>query len=335
MAPLTFADTHNTIAFLTKSDASEGFNQIVDFLNAHTIQYALMVNLPIYILCIKQFWASVSVKKTNDVVKLQALIDRKKVVITKDTIRKVLQLDGADGVECLPNEEIFTELARIGYEKPPPKLTFYKAFFSTLWKFLIHTIGGLVRVFSGVETPLFDIMLVQPQADAENEDDSEVPTTLTPISPTHATTPTSPIHEPSPPLQEPISSPPIAQPAPPLSLPQEQPTHTSKSSMTLLNTLMETCASLTQKVAHLEQDKGRIEEDVTAVKEISSIEPEPTIFYDEEVTMTMAQTLIKIKAEKERILDKKMAKRLQDEEIEQAASREKQEKEDLERAKVL
>nr|GEW04242.1 hypothetical protein [Tanacetum cinerariifolium] len=30
---------------------------------------------------------------------------------------------------CLPNEEIFTELERMGYEKPSTKLTFYKAFF--------------------------------------------------------------------------------------------------------------------------------------------------------------------------------------------------------------
>nr|GEV99136.1 putative ribonuclease H-like domain-containing protein [Tanacetum cinerariifolium] len=45
-----------------------------------------------------------------------------------------------EGVDCLPNEEIFTELARMGYEKPSTKLTFYKAFFSSQWKFLIHTI---------------------------------------------------------------------------------------------------------------------------------------------------------------------------------------------------
>nr|GEU31205.1 hypothetical protein [Tanacetum cinerariifolium] len=42
--------------------------------------------------------------------------------------------------DCLPNEEIFAELARMGYEKPSTKLTFYKAFFSSQWKFLIHTI---------------------------------------------------------------------------------------------------------------------------------------------------------------------------------------------------
>nr|GEV26036.1 hypothetical protein [Tanacetum cinerariifolium] len=79
--------------------------------------------------------------------------------------------------------------------------------------------------------------------------------------------------------------------------------------------------------------QGRIEEDVTAVKEVNSAEP--TVFDDKEVTMTMAQTLIKIKAEKARILDEKMAKRLQDEEIKQVAAREKQKRKDLKRAKVL
>nr|GFB20672.1 hypothetical protein [Tanacetum cinerariifolium] len=95
MANLTFADTYNMVVYLSKSDASIGFDQIMDFLNGHVIQYALMVNPTIYVLCIKQFWVTISIKKASDVIKLQALIDRKK-------------------------EEIFTELARMGYEKPPP-----------------------------------------------------------------------------------------------------------------------------------------------------------------------------------------------------------------------
>nr|GEX64104.1 hypothetical protein [Tanacetum cinerariifolium] len=130
MAPLTFADTHNMITFLTKLDTSEGFDQIVDFLNAYMIQYALMVNPTIYVSCINQFWTSVSIKKSNDVVSLQALIARKKVIIAEDTIRQALHLDDAGGVDCLSNEEIFVELVRMGYEKPSTKLTFYKAFFS-------------------------------------------------------------------------------------------------------------------------------------------------------------------------------------------------------------
>nr|GEW26910.1 hypothetical protein [Tanacetum cinerariifolium] len=119
------------IAYLTKFDASEGFNQIMDFLNGSSIKYALPLNPNIYVSFIKQFWTFVAVKKVNDVTRLQALVYKKKVVITKASLRDILRLDDAEGVECLPNEEIFAELARMGYEKPSIKLTFYKAFISS------------------------------------------------------------------------------------------------------------------------------------------------------------------------------------------------------------
>nr|GEX87428.1 hypothetical protein [Tanacetum cinerariifolium] len=137
---LTFADTHNMVAYLNKSDVSKGFTQVIDFLNGIYIKYALTVNPTIYVSCIKQLWNTVVVKQSNDITRLQALVDRKKVVITEAVIRDVLCFDDADGVDCLSNEEIFVELARMGYEKPSTKLTFYKAFFSSQWKFLIHTI---------------------------------------------------------------------------------------------------------------------------------------------------------------------------------------------------
>nr|GFA56502.1 xylulose kinase-1 [Tanacetum cinerariifolium] len=137
---LTFADTHNMVAYLNKSDASEGFTQVIDFLNGIYIKYDLTINPTIYVSCIKQFWNTVVVKQSNDVTRLQALVDRKKVMITEAVIRDVLHLDDADGVDCLPNEEIFAELASMDYEKPSTKLTFYKAFFSSQWKFLIHPI---------------------------------------------------------------------------------------------------------------------------------------------------------------------------------------------------
>nr|GEX45552.1 xylulose kinase-1 [Tanacetum cinerariifolium] len=152
---LTFADTHNMVAYLNKFDASDGFNQIIDFLNGSYIAYALTVNPTIYVSCIKQFWNTVAVKQSNDVTRLQALVDKKKVVVTEATIRDALHLDDAEGVDFLPNEEIFTTLDRMGYEKPSTKLTFYKAFFSR------------------VETPLFEGMLVarepKNQGDAEEQ----------------------------------------------------------------------------------------------------------------------------------------------------------------------
>nr|GEW17423.1 hypothetical protein [Tanacetum cinerariifolium] len=137
---LMFADTHNMVAYLNKSDAGEGFNQVIDFLNSSYIKYALTINPHIYVLCIKQFWNTVVVKQSNDVTRLQALVDKQKVVIAEATIRDTLRLDDPEGVDYLPNEEIFAELARMGYEKPSTKLIFYKAFFSSQWKFRIHTI---------------------------------------------------------------------------------------------------------------------------------------------------------------------------------------------------
>ncbi|GJW34967.1 hypothetical protein Tco_0057887 [Tanacetum coccineum] len=70
MANLKFADTHNMVAFLSKPKESDGFEQIVDFLNAHPIKYALTVNPTIYISCIEQFWSTVKAKTINGEVQL-------------------------------------------------------------------------------------------------------------------------------------------------------------------------------------------------------------------------------------------------------------------------
>ncbi|GJY27482.1 putative ribonuclease H-like domain-containing protein [Tanacetum coccineum] len=71
---------------------------------------------------------------------LQALVDGKKIIGTEAFVRRDLQLNDEEGTDCLPNATIFEELTRMGYEKLSQKLTFYKAFFSPQWKFLIHTI---------------------------------------------------------------------------------------------------------------------------------------------------------------------------------------------------
>nr|GFC72466.1 ribonuclease H-like domain-containing protein [Tanacetum cinerariifolium] len=72
------------------------------------------------------------VKRSGDVTRLQALVDKKRIVITKEVVCEILQLNDAEGIICLPNDEIFAGLARMGYEKPSTKLTFYKAFYLQL-----------------------------------------------------------------------------------------------------------------------------------------------------------------------------------------------------------
>ncbi|GJV76269.1 putative ribonuclease H-like domain-containing protein [Tanacetum coccineum] len=122
------------------AEESDGFAEIIDFLKASSIHYALIVNPIIYTSYIEQFWATAKVQTVNGVCQLQALVDKKRVIITESSIRSDLHLDDAEGTDCLPTATIFEELARMGYEKPSQKLTFYKAFFSPQWKYFIHTI---------------------------------------------------------------------------------------------------------------------------------------------------------------------------------------------------
>nr|GEW45796.1 putative ribonuclease H-like domain-containing protein [Tanacetum cinerariifolium] len=75
----------------------------------------------------------------NDVTRLQALVDKKKVVVREAAITKVLRLDDAEGVDCLPNDEIF--------------------------------IG---KGFSRVETPLLEEMLIGQEIEEEGDADEHV-----------------------------------------------------------------------------------------------------------------------------------------------------------------
>nr|GEY69107.1 hypothetical protein [Tanacetum cinerariifolium] len=130
------------------------------------------------------------VPTVNDVTRLQALVDKKKVVITKAMIRDALRLDDAEGVECFSNEEIFTELARMGYEKPSKQAYFLQGVFlkpvevfdpyhnamKQVGDLSTHTtkytspaltpkvFANMRRVgkgFFGVETPLFEGIIVE------------------------------------------------------------------------------------------------------------------------------------------------------------------------------
>ncbi|GJW84151.1 putative ribonuclease H-like domain-containing protein [Tanacetum coccineum] len=98
-------------------EESDGFEQIVDFLNAHSIRRALTINPTIYISCIEQFWSTVKAKTINGEVQLHALVDDKKIIVTEASVRRDLQLEDEEGIDCSPNSTIFEQLTLMGYEK--------------------------------------------------------------------------------------------------------------------------------------------------------------------------------------------------------------------------
>nr|GEW77775.1 hypothetical protein [Tanacetum cinerariifolium] len=241
-------------------------NEMLDY---GYIAYALTVNPTIYVSYIKQFWNTVAVKQSNDVTRLQALVDKKKVVVTKAAIRDALHLDDAEGVNCLPNEEIFTALACMGYEKPSTKTTFYKAFFSSQWKFLIHTIlqsmsakrtswnefsskmASVVICLSTEEQGNDDNAAEEPVTVVDDVEDQSIqsPTPLTP-----------PPHQPQyiPPTSQ-AQSPPPQQQSP---TPDQQ--QGADFPMSLLQEALDACAALARRVKHLEHDK--VAQDLEIIK---------------------------------------------------------------------
>nr|GFA25284.1 hypothetical protein [Tanacetum cinerariifolium] len=137
----------------------------------------------------KGFWKTASVKRSADVTRLQALVDKKKIVLSENVIHEILQLDDAEGAVCLPNEDI----DRVG--------------------------KGFLRV----ETPLFEGMLADRQPAEEELVDEQVQVNdavaaaveenvaedvshdAIPSPPSHDIP--SPSQEPSSPPQQPQSSP--------------------------------------------------------------------------------------------------------------------------------
>nr|GEW36356.1 hypothetical protein [Tanacetum cinerariifolium] len=264
--------------------------------------------------------ATATIKKVNDVVQLLALIDEKKVIVTEDVIKRDLHLDNADGVKCLPNEEIFAELALLRGLLGMSSVISWNLLSSALLQ-VFANMQRFRKGFSGVETPLFASMLVQPQSQAaEEEEDVEVPTALAPPAPNNA---------PSPPPQDPIPTPhatPLASP------PQEQPTTNSESFMSFLPTLRETCATLSKKVADLEQDKHTQALEILKLKKrVKKLEKKKK---SRSSSFKMLRKIDVIAANKgvsaaePTVFD-------DEEEVEKAVAKEKQEKADLERAKVL
>ncbi|GJX44483.1 hypothetical protein Tco_0261159, partial [Tanacetum coccineum] len=112
MANLEFYDKHNMVAYLEKSEGSEGFHQIIDFLNASHIKYALTENPTIYVSFIKQFWRTATARtRANEEVELFATIDGQVKTLTEASLRRHLKLEYNGGVTTLPNSEIFEHLA--------------------------------------------------------------------------------------------------------------------------------------------------------------------------------------------------------------------------------
>ncbi|GJS28606.1 hypothetical protein Tco_0489226 [Tanacetum coccineum] len=290
MSTPKFAETHNLVAFLEKPEESNGFEGIIDFLNASSIKYALTVNPTIYESCIKQFWATSKAKTVNKERQIQALVDKKKVIITEKSVRSDLMLEDAEGTECLPNDVIFKQLTLMG-----AKTTAWNEFSSTMASaiilFLDKQVEGMSKHegiyvtpshtkkifanmkregkgFSGRITPLFQTMMVQAPEDMGEDSAAPTDSHSTPIITQPSSSkpqkkkskrkqrkdsgPTEPIPD-EPTNEEPISTPSCDPPQ-------------SGEDRLQLTELMNLCTKLQKQVLDLEEAKTAQAKEIASLK---------------------------------------------------------------------
>ncbi|GKD69230.1 putative ribonuclease H-like domain-containing protein [Tanacetum coccineum] len=94
-------------------------NQLLDYGDSNEKKLIQMIKIHtdknVADLLTKAFDATVKVKTVNGEQQLQALVDRKKIIITEATVRRDLQLEDADSVDYLPNAIIFEPITLMGY----------------------------------------------------------------------------------------------------------------------------------------------------------------------------------------------------------------------------
>nr|GEU95912.1 hypothetical protein [Tanacetum cinerariifolium] len=115
MAKLAFCDYHNMIAILEKTEHNTDFQEIVDFLEASHIRYALTISPTIYVSHIRQFWSTARIETTNQETKILTTVDDEPASLSRDNRQReafptVSSLDAGQDMEniaktsALPHE---------------------------------------------------------------------------------------------------------------------------------------------------------------------------------------------------------------------------------------
>ncbi|GKA47011.1 hypothetical protein Tco_0739894 [Tanacetum coccineum] len=104
MAALKFVDSHNMVAYLERPTDSDDFTEI--------------------------FWSTAKAQTINEETQIHALVDDKKIVITKSSLKRDLQFVDEDCTHCLPTTTIFENLKLMGCLSP--KKTIWNEFSSNI-----------------------------------------------------------------------------------------------------------------------------------------------------------------------------------------------------------
>nr|GEW95581.1 hypothetical protein [Tanacetum cinerariifolium] len=86
------------ITILEKSEHNVDFHQMVDFVEASFIRYALTIYPTVYVSHIRQFWSTARIETTDEGTNIIATVDGKLMTIFESSIRRNLKLNDEEGI---------------------------------------------------------------------------------------------------------------------------------------------------------------------------------------------------------------------------------------------
>ncbi|KAJ9545928.1 hypothetical protein OSB04_025635 [Centaurea solstitialis] len=98
---------HNKVGFLSKGKKSEGFNEIVDFLQASTLAHAILLSPKIYIDHLRDFWRNARVETLNNNKVIQTTVSDRPLTVSETTTRRCLRLDDEGGETSIPTTDLW------------------------------------------------------------------------------------------------------------------------------------------------------------------------------------------------------------------------------------
>nr|GFA14123.1 xylulose kinase-1 [Tanacetum cinerariifolium] len=107
------------ISILEKYEHNQDFHQIVDFVEASHIKYALTFNPTVYVSHIRQFWSTARIKTIEEGTKILATVDGKLKIVSESSIRRNLKLNDEAGISSLLDAEHFENLQLMRYNILP------------------------------------------------------------------------------------------------------------------------------------------------------------------------------------------------------------------------
>nr|GEV03614.1 hypothetical protein [Tanacetum cinerariifolium] len=142
------------VAILEKTEHNTDFHQIVYFLEASHIRYALAISPTVYVSHIRQFWSTARIETTNQETNILATVDGKPRTISELSLRRHLKLNDEEGISSLPDTELFENLSLMGYNiLPNQRFTFQKGQFSH------HNIATVVVCLATIRVYNFSKMI--------------------------------------------------------------------------------------------------------------------------------------------------------------------------------